>query len=183
MAANDGAPTASQEIAVETVELDRLGRRSGLEGAGLKQRKSLFGANCREFAGITPVVVATATACGRFIQYNLWRAVSRCAFTKARPRSIFPGCFSSCGPSQAFLLAPGQHDRGQWTLRVDVRSHVNKGRQILQPSHVCALISGPLSPGVIAREGNQRAFTPSVSNRDGEAVASDTVLRRAGKEC
>jgi hypothetical protein len=29
------------------------------------------------FAGMTPVAMATATACVKFMQLNLWRAVSR----------------------------------------------------------------------------------------------------------
>jgi hypothetical protein len=31
----------------------------------------------RAFAGMTPVAMATATACVKFMQLNLWRAVSR----------------------------------------------------------------------------------------------------------
>ena len=122
--------------------------------------------------------VHTAQFMARSVQVRLHEGKA-----KFHEFSDFLGCFSSCGPYQAFLLAPGQHDRGQRKLRVGVRSLVNKGRQILQPGHVCALISGPLSTGVIASEGNQGAFTPSVSNRDGEAVASDAVLRPVGKEC
>jgi len=39
------------------------------------------GLSLRAVAGITPVATATPTACVRFIQCSLWRAVSRCVFT------------------------------------------------------------------------------------------------------
>src|ERR1700677_3204159 len=35
------------------------------------------------FAGMTPVAMATATACVKFMQLNLWRVVSRYDFTLA----------------------------------------------------------------------------------------------------
>ena len=45
------------------------------------ERRSLLRASqhgcLRAFAGMTPVAMATATACVKFMQLNLWRAVSR----------------------------------------------------------------------------------------------------------
>jgi len=53
-----------------------------------QQRDRFFDAHCREFTGITPVAAATAIACVRFMQCNLWRALSRCAFTRAKPSNM-----------------------------------------------------------------------------------------------
>ena len=44
----------------------------------------------RAFAGMTPVAMATATACVKFMQLNLWRAVSRYPFTLANDRFKSP---------------------------------------------------------------------------------------------
>ena len=44
----------------------------------------------RAFAGMTPVAMATATACVKFMQLNLWRAVSRYLFTLANDRFRSP---------------------------------------------------------------------------------------------
>jgi hypothetical protein len=44
----------------------------------------------RAFAGMTPVAMATATACVKFMQLNLWRAVSRYPFTLANDRFRSP---------------------------------------------------------------------------------------------
>lgn len=44
----------------------------------------------RAFAGMTPVAMATATACVKFTQLNLWRAVSRYPFTLANDRFRSP---------------------------------------------------------------------------------------------
>jgi hypothetical protein len=44
----------------------------------------------RAFAGMTPVVMATATAWVKFMQLNLWRAVSRYPFTLANDRFRSP---------------------------------------------------------------------------------------------
>jgi hypothetical protein len=53
----------------------------------------------RAFAGMTSVAIATATACVKFMQLNLWRAVSRYAL-----RTIRAGC------DDRFL--PGRRRRG-----------------------------------------------------------------------
>jgi putative hemolysin len=44
----------------------------------------------RAFAGMTSVAIATATACVKFMQLNLWRAVSRYVLTLANDRFRIP---------------------------------------------------------------------------------------------
>ena len=44
----------------------------------------------RAFAGMTPVAMATATACVKLMQLNLWRAVSRYVLTLANDRFRIP---------------------------------------------------------------------------------------------
>jgi hypothetical protein len=53
---------------------------------------------------MTPVAMATATACVKFMQLNLWRAVSRYPFTLANDR------FSSPAMSDMSCLAPPRSD-------------------------------------------------------------------------